>query len=81
MAYCQEFSVEPLDLLAEVQRDGSLRLPANTGEAAAGTKVLLARSNFVLERMCHAAHSELVRTFQNETETGCGFFFLYRRIR
>ena len=28
--------------------------------------------------MNHAAHSELVRSFQNETETGYCFFFLYR---
>jgi len=28
--------------------------------------------------MNHAAHSELVRTFQNETLAGYCFFFLYR---
>jgi hypothetical protein len=81
LAWLEEFSLGPLLVVAEPQQDGSSVELAETGRSSAGTKVLLADRNLVLERMNHAAHSELGRTFQNETQTGYCFFFLYRLIQ
>jgi hypothetical protein len=81
LAWAEEFSLGQLLLIAEPQQDGSSAGLAETGRSIAGTKVLLADRNFVLERMNHATHAELVRTFQNETQTGYCFFFLYRLIQ
>jgi len=40
-----------------------------------------AGSNFVLERMNHPRHSELIHAFQNGTEIARCFWFSYRSIR
>ena len=48
--------------------------------STAGTKVLLANRIFVMERIAHAAHSDSVRAFQNETHSAIASSFSIGRF-